>query len=137
MAMEPINAIFATSPPELSEASVSKGALQKKLISTSFVEGGEEKKVENNTPLPTDRYEHGCREEKTGYSELARYRRIEKVEKYPSDVPLGVPSPISVYSAIEGLASRLENNIETPPENLSVLIDLYNRLVDKLENSSY
>ncbi|MDR2105659.1 MAG: hypothetical protein LBP51_07900, partial [Deferribacteraceae bacterium] len=65
------------------------------------------------------------------------FARYQKVEKYPIDTPLEVPSPIAIYSAIEELTYRLENNIETPLENLALLINLYNRLVDKVDNSSY
>jgi hypothetical protein len=131
--MESINAVFAPAPPESADASLSKGIFTGKPVKAPPVENGEEKSEEKKAPLPTDRYEHAVGEEKTGYSEFARYRRVERVEKYPADTPLGVPSPITVYSAIEELTERLENDPKTPASNLPVLIDLYNRLVDRIE----
>jgi hypothetical protein len=136
--MESINAVFAPAPPESADASLSKGIYNGKPVKAPpIVESGEEKSEEKKAPLLTDRYEHAIGEEKTGYSEFARYRRVERVDKYPADTPLGVPSPIAIYSAIEELTDRIESEPETPAPNLTVLIDLYNRLVDRIEDSSY
>jgi hypothetical protein len=125
--MEPINAIITGKRTEWGETSVLKGGSLERPGYAQAAEEEDEKGSEKN--FLSDRFEHRDAAEKAGYSKFARYRRVERVEKYPADTPLGVPSPITLYSAIEDMADRLETDPGTPHANLNVLIDLYNRLV--------
>jgi hypothetical protein len=128
--MEPINAIITGKRAEWAETSVLKGGSLERPGYAQAAENEEEKGSEKNSL--SDRFEHTNEPEKVGYSEFAHYRKVERVEKYPVDTPLGVPSPITLYSAIEDTASRLEADPDASHASLNLLINLYNRLVGGL-----